>query len=158
MTITQKGIESQLAGDLWNAQTRRKRNKRLLCFIMALYQAARACTELLRMRQLLERGEHWQQPNLDIDATIKNVLDNMARHRETHSSSLVGCNFQWRVFCRCFEKLSEQGPGFALDSTAEQIIKQRDKLDVVNNHIVSAAKRDLGDSWAAESMTSDTCA
>ena len=146
VTEAQKKIESRLAGELWNAQTRRNETKDFYSsLLMALYKASRACTDLLRMRHMLANGEHWQQPTLDIDATISNALDNIGETQaeliRLHSLAAI---FSSQFSAGVLKNYLDSDRRLRKESTAEEIIKQREKLEVVNNHIVSAAKRDLG--------------
>lgn len=146
VTITQKEIESRLAGDLWSRQTLWNERKNFYALLLtALYRAIRACNDFLQVRQAMAQGEHWEQPGIDIDATITNVLNNIGESQ----AELIRLRSLAEIFTSAYSagvltNYLTSDRRLRRDSTAELIIQQRERLVVLNNHIVTAAKRDLG--------------
>ena len=125
---------------MWNER------KNFYAFLLtALYRAIRACNDFFRVRHAMARGEHWEQPGLDVEATITNVLNTIGESQaELIRLSSLAEIFYKSYFSRSYSSILPSDRRLRRDSTAELIVRQRERLVVLNNHIVTAAKRDLG--------------
>jgi hypothetical protein len=63
VTVTQKEIESKLAGDLWHKQTLWQEKKSIFADVLStIHKSTYACSELWQIRKLIVSGQLCQRP------------------------------------------------------------------------------------------------
>jgi hypothetical protein len=128
----EQGIETQLAGDLWNRQTLRNDKRAIYgALLVKIHEATKACQNLIHWREHLAQPLHWT-PNADMGALEATITREFADYHAAQTE-LIRTAALMQVFGR--KESGEQLIAYLktnrrleLNSTVEPIKEQRNRL------------------------------